>query len=223
MEAIDLQRLKDPTKFSLEGFLKQYKNNFASYPNNYLYPDINNILTNYLDVLKKSDKTREEDQYQWFTKLIKFTEESYYVAEWGISKSIKLCHKHQISEIVSLAEIKEAIHFEGIDELEVGEMTKNEPIILLQYAPNFESIIIDGNHRAAIAYLRGEKEISIYYFPSPDHIEAMSSELSKNLYKVHNNLNLMANIADGNIKNDADPKSIGLDYLLDFKSASLIL
>lgn len=76
----------------------------------------------------------------------------------------------------------------------------NKPIVLAFHLPNRQWLVIDGNHRYHTAKLRNEKTIEAILLAPHEHIQYMSGDLFRNLYRVHHNMQIFQDLCFFNLK-----------------------
>lgn len=203
--------------YSLEPFFDFYFNDMKSKGALSFFPNLRELLNNYLTKLSIISKEKDLGDYQFFRKQFNFPEDSYYIAEWNIQKAIAITknniEKKDLPIDVLLRFNKD--HEDGLENKN-DNISLDEPIIAVYYPPNQEIIVIDGNHRLYKAVEQKHQSISSYVLYPDDILNTMSNDLCRALYKIHNNINVMANIITGNLKLDENPLEIGLDRFFEF-------
>jgi uncharacterized protein (DUF1015 family) len=89
---------------------------------------------------------------------------NFLMYTWNISKIIKYIKETQKEpNELPIESFKDyPLGFISIDESHVDEVDLSIPIIIIEFSPNNELIIVDGNHRLRKAQKSGKQSISAY-------------------------------------------------------------
>jgi hypothetical protein len=203
--------------YSLESFFHLFFNDMKSKDALKVFPNLKELLNSYLIKLSQKSKEKDFGNYQFFRKIFNFPEDNYYISEWNIQKVIAITkNKYKVKNLpIDLLLIDNIAHKKGLNTN--YNTNSDDPIIVIYYPPNQEYIIVDGNHRFYKAIEQNDQSISAYVIYPDDFLKAMSNDLCRSLYKIHNNINIIFNIAMGNLKLDEDPIKIGLDNFFELE------
>ncbi len=203
--------------YELDSFFKFYIEDMKSKNGLFFYPNLEELIEQYSKKLKQASAIRDIGNYQFFRKIFNFPGECFYVSEWNIQKAISFSRRNLEEKelpVDVLLRFNE-VHKEGLESQRLESVNLDDPIIVVYYAPNQEIVIIDGNHRFDNAVRHKVKSISTYTLYPNVFLDILSCDVCRVLYKVHNNMNIMANIANGNLSKDEDPMTLGLDYFFE--------
>jgi hypothetical protein len=197
--------------YSLKSFFDFFHDDMKSKGALNVFPGLEELLRNYLTKLSQKSKEKDLGNYQFFRKIFNFPGSSYYIAEWNIQKTIAIAKNNIKKKDIPIDIL---LNFNSAHQEKLGKKSNlnlDEPIVVVYYPPNQEVIIIDGNHRFYKAVEMGLKSISAYILYPNSFLETMSNDLCQALYKIHNNINVMANVVAGNLKMNENPQKAGLD------------
>ncbi|OPG89574.1 hypothetical protein B2I21_36255 [Chryseobacterium mucoviscidosis] len=76
-----------------------------------------------------------------------------------------------------------------------------EPVIVAHVSVTNSIIILDGNHRVMRGFNRNPSgAINAYWLEATDHLPGLADPVFSTLFKLHHNVNVMANYMAGNIR-----------------------
>lgn len=137
-----------------------------------------------------------------FTQEFFIDEYNYYFINWCIPTAKKLILENELKPVkIDFKGIIDQVRRNEIDQNYLPIALKNEQPIIIAYYPMCPqpSVVIDGNHRVLAKYDAGEKTINTFDLPPHIHLQAMTSELDRLLYKIHHNLSCIAESIAGNL------------------------
>ncbi|MED1287784.1 hypothetical protein [Bacillus mycoides] len=126
-------------------------------------------------------------------------EVGYYYLTWDIPKLKEIIKEHNIiPSLIPVADLMEEVKINNINLRTIDLNVQNtEPVIVAQHMASgtrYRGALIDGNHRVAQAYKRGDKNMLVYFVPSFLHIETLLSDLDVFLFKLAYNFQTIAEI-----------------------------
>ncbi|HDR7359779.1 TPA: hypothetical protein QCX16_003189 [Bacillus toyonensis] len=141
---------------------------------------------------------------QCFTKPFFYGERQelgYYYLTWDISKLKELIQENEIIPTTLIVDTLVAEALNNDVNLNTIDMNRenNEPILIAQHPVannNYRGVIIDGNHRIARAYKKGNHQILAYVLPSFVHMKGMLLDLDVFLFKLAYNFDLITKFVD---------------------------
>ncbi|HDR7761526.1 TPA: hypothetical protein QCY16_005212 [Bacillus cereus] len=125
----------------------------------------------------------------------------YYYLTWDIPKLKELIRENEIIPNTLIVDNLVAEALNNDVNLNTIDMNRenNEPIIIAQHPVannNYRGVIIDGNHRIARAYKKGNHQILAYVLPSFVHMKGMLLDLDVFLFKLAYNFDLITKFVD---------------------------
>ena len=126
-----------------------------------------------------------------FTQEFFIDEYNYYFINWCIPTAKRLILENQLKPVkIDLKGIIDQVRKNEIDQKYLPIALKNEQPIIIAYYPMCPqpSVVIDGNHRVLAKSEAGEFTINAFDLSPHIHLQAMTSDLDRLLYKIHHNL-----------------------------------
>ena len=129
-------------------------------------------------------------------------EYNYYFINWCIPTAKRLILENQLKpEDIDLKGIIDQVRRNEIDQNYLPFALKNEQPIIVAYYPLCPQtkVVIDGNHRVLSKYDAGEQTIKAFDLFPHIHLQAMTSNLDRLLYKIHHNLTWLGESIAGHL------------------------
>lgn len=122
---------------------------------------------------------------------------NYYDVSWDVERLKETVRKKKLKPF--LVPVKEPTG--EVDWDYAKQMENGEPILMVDYMPTKEVIIVDGNHRMAKRYMENPRGLIQGYILSPyDQSLCFCSDLYLHWFMVHHNINTMMNYILGNTR-----------------------
>lgn len=126
-----------------------------------------------------------------FTQEFFIDEYNYYFINWCIPTAKRLILENHLKPVkIDLTGIIKQVRKNEINQDYLPIALKNEQPIIIAYYPMCPkpSVVIDGNHRVLAKSNAGKSTIYTYDLSPHIHLQAMTSDLDRLLYKIHHNL-----------------------------------
>lgn len=154
------------------------------------------VLASYRKVIQECSPTFFIPEGQNFaTRVYLDPPGNYYDVSWDVEKIKEMVRKRNLRPfLVPVKEPSNEVDWDYAKKLE-----SDEPILMVDYMPTGEFIIVDGNHRMAKRYLENPNGLIEAYVLNPrDQIFCFCSDLFLYWFMVHHNINVLMNYIIGN-------------------------
>lgn len=175
------------------------RENFQRYPRPYKsLPDImdhyrNAIWTDaeYIKEEAKELMNNSAPKDQCYTRTFELPEKSSYDITWSIPKLERAINTYNLPlTTLSLDTLAPLVDQTNIVPSHLEKALKNDnPVLVVRYPVSSPSIcLVDGNHRVIAKHRAGQSTIQGYLLEPEHHLEAMTYDVYRTLFKVHYNL-----------------------------------
>lgn len=186
-------------RLSIDPFFNLLRENFQMYPRPYKkLPDIieqyRNAIWTDAEHIKEEAKelmNNTDPKDQCYTRTFELPEKSYYDITWSIPKLEKAIATYNLPlTTLCLDTLAPLVDQANIVPNHLEKALKNNsPVLVVRYPVASPSIcLVDGNHRVIAKHKAGQTTIQGYLLEPEHHLEAMTYNVYRTLFKVHYNL-----------------------------------